>query len=131
MTLPDPHTIYLLTAAGIIGSGVYGLLAVDHLLRKLLALNVLGSGVFLLMVALPSRAGVPDPVSHALVLTGLVVAVSVTAFALALLDRLYRETGELQLEPEPQAASESPTESLTDREDRNPARSRTGADDHR
>jgi multicomponent Na+:H+ antiporter subunit C len=131
MTLPDPHTIYLLAAAGIIGSGVYGLLAVDHLLRKLLALNVLGSGVFLLMVTLPSRAGAPDPVSHALVLTGLVIAVSVTAFALALLDRLYRETGELRLEPEPESVRESPTESLTDRVDRNPARSRTGADGRR
>lgn len=94
----DLHLIYLLAAAGIIGVAVYGLLAADHLLRKLLALNLLGSGVFLLMVTLPSRDGAPDPVSHALVLTGLVVAVSITAFALALLDRLYRETGEIRLE---------------------------------
>lgn len=94
----DLHLIYLLAAAGIIGVAVYGLLAADHLLRKLLALNLLGSGVFLLMVTLPSRGGTPDPVSHALVLTGLVVAVSITAFALALLDRLYRETGEIRLE---------------------------------
>ncbi|WP_157268182.1 NADH-quinone oxidoreductase subunit K [Azohydromonas aeria] len=92
------HDIYLLAAAGIVGIGVYGLMAADHLLRKLLALNLLGSGVFLLLVVLPSRGGTPDPVSHALVLTGLVVAVSVTAFALALLDRLYRETGEIRID---------------------------------
>lgn len=98
MNAPPEHGLYLLAAAGIIGIGVYGLLAADHLLRKLLALNLLGSGVFLLMVTLPSRDGPPDPVSHALVLTGLVVAVSITAFALALLDRLYRETGEIRID---------------------------------
>ena len=92
------HQVYLLAAAGIIGIGVYGLLAADHLLRKLLALNLLGSGVFLLMVTLSSGGTGPDPVSHALVLTGLVVAVSITAFGLALLDRLYRETGEIRID---------------------------------
>jgi multicomponent Na+:H+ antiporter subunit C len=92
------HQIYLLAAAGIIGIGVYGLLSADHLLRKLLALNLLGSGVFLLMVTLSSGSAGPDPISHALVLTGLVVAVSITAFGLALLDRLYRETGEIRID---------------------------------
>jgi len=96
--------VYLLAAAGIIGIGVYGLLSADHLLRKLLAMNLLGSGVLLLLVTLASRGGTPDPVSHALVLTGLVVTVSVTAFALALLDRLYRETGEIRID----AASDDP-----------------------
>lgn len=94
----NSHDVYQLAAAGIVGIGVYGLMAADHLLRKLVALNLLGSGVFLLLVVLPSRGGMPDPVSHALVLTGLVVAVSVTAFALALLDRLYRETGEVRID---------------------------------
>lgn len=98
MTLHDPHLVYLLASAGVIGIGVYGLLAADHLLRKMLALNLLGSGVFLLMVTLPARGGSPDPVSQALVLTGLVVALSVTAFGLALLDRLYRETGEIRID---------------------------------
>jgi len=128
MTFPDQYTTYLLAAAGIIGSGVYGLLAVDHLLRKLLALNLLGSGVFLLMVTLPSRSGGPDPVAHALVLTGLVVAVSVTAFALALLDRLYRETGELRIDAEPEPPKQSTHAPTRHPQDGNPARARAGTD---
>lgn len=91
--------IYVLAAAAVIGAGVHGLLIAGHLLRKLLALNLLGGGVFLLLVALSARGGeAPDPVPQALVLTGIVVAVSMTAFALALLDRLYRETGQTRLD---------------------------------
>jgi multicomponent Na+:H+ antiporter subunit C len=115
MTLPDAQLVYLLTAAAIVGFGVYGLLVAVHLLRKLLALNLLGSGVFLLLVALKAGAGrIDDPVPQALVLTGLVIAVSVTAFALALLDRLVRETGEIGLEdpedPDGQAGERAPRE---------------------
>jgi len=99
MPVPSPQLIYLVTSAAIIGLGVYGLLVASHLLRKLLALNLLGSGVFLLMVTIASgSARVADPVPHALVLTGLVIAVSLTAFALALLNRLAMETGEISLD---------------------------------
>jgi multicomponent Na+:H+ antiporter subunit C len=106
-----PATPYVLAAAGIIGIAVYGVLTADHLLRKLLSLNLLGSGVFLLLVTLPAQHGRLDPMTHALVLTGLVVAVSVTAFALALLDRLYRETGEIRVDsraPDRSAGREEP-----------------------
>ena len=63
------------------------------LLRKVLALNVMGSGVFLLLIAAAYRGpdAAPDPVPHALVLTGIVVAVSATALALALGRRLRRD----------------------------------------
>jgi multicomponent Na+:H+ antiporter subunit C len=59
----------------------------------------MGSGIFLLMVSIASRnpEGPPDPVPHALVLTGLVVAVSFTAFALVLTRRIYAETGKTRL----------------------------------
>jgi len=91
--------IYVMAAAAVIGAGVYGLLVGGHLLRKLLAINLLGSGVFLLLVALAGRSGgAPDPVPQALVITGIVVAVSMTAFALALLDRLFRETGQARMD---------------------------------
>ncbi len=97
--MPSQQLIYLGTSAAIIGLGVYGLLVASHLLRKLLALNLLGSGVFLLMVTITSASGrMADPVPHALVLTGLVIAVSLTAFALALLNRLAVETGEISLD---------------------------------
>lgn len=94
--------IFVLAASAVIGAGVYGLLVAGHLLRKLLAINLLGAGVFLLLVTLASRGdATPDPVAQALVLTGLVVAVSMTAFALALLDRLFRVTGHTRLDAEP------------------------------
>ncbi len=55
-----------------------------------LSINVCGAGVFLVFVTLAYRGSElpPDPVPHALVLTGIVVAVSATALALALGRRL-------------------------------------------
>lgn len=91
--------VYAMAAAAVIGAGVYGLLVAGHLLRKLLAINLAGSGIFLLLVTLAGRSGgAPDPVPQALVVTGMVVAVSMTAFALALLDRLFRETGQARMD---------------------------------
>ncbi len=91
-------TLYVLTASVLFGIGVYGLIIAGHLLRKLLALNLMGNAVFILMVTVagPFEHG-PDPVPQALVLTGIVIAVSATAFALALMVRLYRETGRATL----------------------------------
>lgn len=87
--------LYALMGVALISIGVYGLIAHVHLLRKILAVNVMGSGVFALLVAMARRnpEGVPDPVPHALVLTGIVVAVSATAFALALACRIHERTG--------------------------------------
>lgn len=52
----------------------------------------MGGGVFHVLVAVAYRGldTAPDPVPQALVLTGIVVAVSATAFALALGQRLER-----------------------------------------
>jgi multicomponent Na+:H+ antiporter subunit C len=45
----------------------------------------MGTGVFMVLVTSALGQGQPaDPVPHAMVLTGIVVAVSATAFALAL-----------------------------------------------
>jgi multicomponent Na+:H+ antiporter subunit C len=92
------ETLYLVAAAAIFGIGVYGLLLSQHVLRKLLALNLMGSGVFLLLVALGAGEGAPDPVPQAMVITGIVVAVSATAFALSLLVRLFQETGSTSID---------------------------------
>lgn len=73
--------------------GLAGVLLADHLLRKVLAFNVLGSGAFLVLVGLPQRDGIADPVPQAMVLTGIVVAVAATALALALIRRLHASTG--------------------------------------
>ncbi|QIB50969.1 MULTISPECIES: NADH-quinone oxidoreductase subunit K [Pseudomonas] len=64
--------------------GLHGLLRLRHSIRRIMAINIMGSGTFMVMVALASRSEQSDPVLHALVVTGLVVAVSATAFALRL-----------------------------------------------
>ncbi|MBT2987747.1 MAG: NADH-quinone oxidoreductase subunit K [Candidatus Thiodiazotropha sp. (ex Ctena orbiculata)] len=82
--------LYALTGAVLFMLGVRAALLRDTVLPRLLALNVSGAGVFLIFVSLAYRGdSLPtDPVPHALVLTGLVVAVSATALALALNRRL-------------------------------------------
>jgi multicomponent Na+:H+ antiporter subunit C len=95
-------TLYLLLGVALFSLGLFGLAAHAHLLRKILALNVMGSAAFLILatVAAGDRTGAPDPVPHAMVLTGLVVAVSVTALALAIVRRLHAETGRVVLADE-------------------------------
>lgn len=65
-------------------TGLYTVITAPHMIRKILALNIMGSGVFLFFIATAFR-GIdisPDPVPHALVLTGLVVSISATALGL-------------------------------------------------
>lgn len=85
--------LYGLTGIALFALGLATALRKAVLLRQVLALNVAGAGVFLVLVAIAYRGpGTPaDPVPHAMVLTGIVVAVSATALALALWRRLRRE----------------------------------------
>jgi multicomponent Na+:H+ antiporter subunit C len=86
--------LYGLAGVALLALGLRGALAPVALLRRVLALNLMGTGVFLMLVAVAYRGpGVAaDPVPHALVLTGIVVAVSATALALALGRRLREAT---------------------------------------
>jgi multicomponent Na+:H+ antiporter subunit C len=61
-------------------------------LRRVLAINVAGAGIFLVFISAAYKGPkLPaDPVPQALVLTGIVVAFSATALAIALARRLYR-----------------------------------------
>jgi multicomponent Na+:H+ antiporter subunit C len=90
---------YALIGAGLFSLGLYAVIVHAHLLRKILAINIMGSGVFLLLVALARRNlyALPDPVPHAMVITGIVVAVSATALALALMLKLAAESGYARL----------------------------------
>lgn len=83
--------LYSLTGVILFALGLYRLIASSDLVRKILGVNVMGSGVFLILVARAYRSPevVPDPVPHAMVLTGIVVAVSATALALSLACRIY------------------------------------------
>jgi len=95
--------LYALVGVGLFTLGLYALIVHPHLLRKILAINVMGSGVFLVLVALGGRTpgALPDPVPHAMVITGIVVAVSATALALALMLRIRAETGRDRLPEDP------------------------------
>lgn len=91
--------LYALVGIGLFCLGFHALIVHDHLLRKILAINVMGSGVFLVLVALARRGGEapPDPVPHAMVITGIVVAVSATALALGLMLKMKAVTGRAEL----------------------------------
>ncbi len=95
--------IYGLAAAALFAICLHGIITRTHILRKILALNMMGSAVFLLLITIAERNqvdGVADPVPHAMVLTGIVVAVSATAFALALARRYHAQTGHTELHDE-------------------------------
>jgi multicomponent Na+:H+ antiporter subunit C len=91
--------LYGMTGVALFGLGMYAVIAHAHLIRKILAINFMGSGIFLVLGAVARRAseGMPDPVPHAMVLTGIVVAVSATAFSLSLTRRIHTETGRSSL----------------------------------
>ena len=105
-------TLFGLCAAALIGLGLFGLIVNPHPLRKILAFNVVGSGVFLLFGAIAYRgagAGLGgDPVPQALLITGIVVAFSATALAVAVLLRLFDETGSVTL------SNDAPTKAASD-----------------
>ncbi|NLC52656.1 MAG: cation:proton antiporter subunit C [Firmicutes bacterium] len=92
-----------------IGTGT--VLTHPNLFKKLLGINIMESAIFLMFVASGNvRGGVApirgaanteavyiNPLPSALMLTGIVVSVSVTAFALALIVRLYKAYGTTDL----------------------------------
>lgn len=80
---------YALLGAAILALSIYPLVLASDLLRRIVAANLFGTGIFVILVALGYREGAaPDPTPHALVLTGIVVAVSATGLALALAARM-------------------------------------------
>jgi hypothetical protein len=65
------------------------------ILVTVLAINLMGSGTFLVLVAPADPA---DPVPQAMVITGIVVAVSATALALNLMLKVVDATGRATLD---------------------------------
>lgn len=92
------NLIYTLGGVGLCGLGLFGFIYHQHLLRRLIAFNLLGNGTFLMLVGFAQQGQqVTDPVPQALVLTGIVVAVSATALALILIRRWFQLKGSTQL----------------------------------
>ena len=94
-------TLYGLCGAVLVGLGLFGLIVDPQPLRKILAFNLIGGGIFLLFGVVARRGAAAgfggDPVPQALVITGLVVAFAATALAVALLLRLFQQTGQAAL----------------------------------
>ena len=97
------HAVYAL----LVGVGLFVLVDDENLVKKVVGLNVLQTGVFLFFITsayrvdgraplLVGEGPFVNPLPHVLVLTAIVVGVSVTAVALALVVRLYDEYGTLR-----------------------------------
>ena len=97
-------TIAGFVGAGLVGLGLYALIVNTEPLKKLLAFNVIGNGVFLVFGIVARRGAVGafpfDPVPQAMVITGIVVAFAASAIAVALVLRLFAETGRVTLSPD-------------------------------
>lgn len=83
--------IYGAAGLAVFGIGLWGAIALRDRLRRLLGLKLcsVGAGYVLIVGAWREPPAVPDPVPHALVITGIVVMISATAAALALIRRLH------------------------------------------
>lgn len=98
--IDEHHTLYLLAGAALFAVGFHGLATKPHLLKKILAVNIMSSGTALVLIAVAARTpgGSPDPIPHAMVLTGIVVAVCATGLALALADRVQAANGKAEID---------------------------------
>ena len=86
----ETSTLYGLLGIVLAALGLQAAILQQDAIRRILAINVLGVGVFLVFIASAYNGphNAPDAVPHALVLTGIVVAVAASALALALQRRL-------------------------------------------
>ncbi len=80
--------VFAVTGAVLAGLGFYSFLVKRHPIRQLLAANVVGAGVFLMLGGLGRSPGGADPFAQALVITGIVIAVALSALGAAMVVRL-------------------------------------------
>lgn len=90
--------------------GFWIMLSHGNLIKKIIGMNIMESAIFLFFVAIGYvKDGVapivdqPDaiyinPLPSALIMTGIIVSVSVTAFALAIIVKLYQHYGTVNID---------------------------------
>jgi len=78
-------TLFIIVGSALFVLGLLGVLIRKEFLRKLISLNIFTAGIFLIFVSTSMRENTADSVVSALVLTGLVVTLGASAFALMLL----------------------------------------------
>lgn len=96
--------------------GFYAMIGKRNLVKKLIGMNIFQTAIILLFVSAGVKhgakipilnkyevlekgvdvAGIINPLPHVLMLTAIVVSVSITGVALAILLRIYREYGTLE-----------------------------------
>ena len=89
--------------------GLYAVIIKGNLIKKLMGLNIMETAVFAFLVAvgavgggnapIVTRGAEPpfvNPLPQAMVLTGIVVALSTTALALSLIIRIYQHCGTIE-----------------------------------
>ena len=105
------ETVVYAGAIGLVAIGALGLVLCNHLFRMLLALGIAESGANLLLILTgfrpdatapiigygPVGASMVDPLPQVLVLTAIVIGVGVQAMAVAMLVRVYRAYGTLDM----------------------------------
>jgi multicomponent Na+:H+ antiporter subunit C len=96
--------------------GFYAMIGKRNLVKKLLGMNIFQTAIILFFVSMGAKRGggipildkeaalagavkvaeVVNPLPHVLMLTAIVVSVSVTGVALAVMQRIYKEYGTLE-----------------------------------
>jgi len=89
--------------------GLYCVITKNNLIKKFIGLNIMETSVFAFIIALGvvdggeapimgagASAPFTNPIPQALILTGIVVAVSTTALALSLIIRIYEHCGTIE-----------------------------------
>ncbi len=88
--------------------GFYAMIAKENLIKKIVGMNIFQTAVFLFYVSIAkvdggtapiewAKGGLYDnPLPHTLMLTGIVVSVSTTAVALALVIKIYKAYGTIE-----------------------------------
>ncbi|MGQ9474501.1 MAG: cation:proton antiporter subunit C [Actinomycetota bacterium] len=106
------HNYHYAAAMVLFCLGLYTVIVRRNIIKKLIGLNIMETSVFFFYISMgyleggiaPIRVGGADPsrmvnpIPQALILTGIVVAVSVTALALAMVILLYRQYGTLDVD---------------------------------
>lgn len=95
--------------------GLYTVLTHPNLIKKVIGINIMETAVFLLMVSVGYVTGADSPILEltkeqtmrgpyvnplptAMILTGIVVAVSITAYSLSLIIKIYEVYGTIELD---------------------------------
>jgi multicomponent Na+:H+ antiporter subunit C len=92
--------------------GLYTVLTHSNLLKKIIGINIMETSIFLFFVSIGYVRGAAapildpssgtlvyvNPLPAAMILTGIVVAVSITAFALSIIIKIHEAYGTIELD---------------------------------